>query len=80
MPVPGQADERAARTMVKTIIDLASGLQLGTIAEGVETVEQMELLRELGCEKAQGFYFARPVPAAEAAALLAESAAATHRV
>jgi EAL domain-containing protein (putative c-di-GMP-specific phosphodiesterase class I) len=77
MPAPGEPDP-AARTIVKAVIDLASGLRLGTIAEGVETVEQVELLRDLGCERAQGFYFARPVPAAEAAALLAASAHKTR--
>jgi diguanylate cyclase (GGDEF)-like protein len=77
MPAPGEPDP-AARTIVKAVIDLASGLSLGTIAEGVETVEQVELLRDLGCERAQGFYFARPVPAAEAAALLAASAHKTR--
>jgi EAL domain-containing protein (putative c-di-GMP-specific phosphodiesterase class I) len=77
MPAPGEPDP-AARNIVKAVIDLASGLRLGTIAEGVETVEQVELLRDLGCERAQGFYFARPVPAAEAAALLAASTHKTH--
>jgi diguanylate cyclase len=70
MPAPGVADP-AARTLVKAIIDLATGLRLSTIAEGVETAEQVELLRELGCERAQGFYFSRPVPEAEAARLIA---------
>ena len=73
MPAPGEPDP-AARTLVKAVIDLAGGLDLGTIAEGVETAGQVELLRELGCERAQGYYFARPVPATEAAALLATSA------
>ncbi|MCY1136924.1 bifunctional diguanylate cyclase/phosphodiesterase [Actinoplanes sp. Pm04-4] len=72
MPAPGQPDP-AARTLVKAIIDLASGLRLGTIAEGVETAEQVQLLRELGCERAQGFYFSRPVPEADAARLIGES-------
>jgi EAL domain-containing protein (putative c-di-GMP-specific phosphodiesterase class I) len=69
MPAPGEPDP-AARTLVKAIIDLAAGLGLGTIAEGVETREQVDLLRELGCERAQGYYFARPVPEGEAAGLL----------
>jgi EAL domain-containing protein (putative c-di-GMP-specific phosphodiesterase class I) len=72
MPAPGEPDP-AARTVVKAIIDLAAGLRLSTIAEGVETAEQVVLLRELGCERAQGYFFARPVPAAEAAELLADS-------
>jgi diguanylate cyclase (GGDEF)-like protein len=77
MPAPGVPDP-AARTLVKAIIDLAAGLGLGTIAEGVETLEQVELLRELGCERAQGFYFSRPVAEAEAAALLGRTGRAAH--
>jgi EAL domain-containing protein (putative c-di-GMP-specific phosphodiesterase class I) len=77
-PEPGSSDP-AATTMVKAIIDLAAGLRLSTIAEGVETAEQVMLLRELGCERAQGYFFARPVPEAEAAVLLAESAQGVRR-
>jgi EAL domain-containing protein (putative c-di-GMP-specific phosphodiesterase class I) len=77
MPPPGATDP-ASRTLVKAIIDLAAGLGLGTIAEGVETLEQVELLRELGCERAQGFYFARPVPEAEAAELLGRTGRAAR--
>jgi diguanylate cyclase (GGDEF)-like protein len=72
MPAPGEPDP-AARTLVKAIIDLAAGLRLSTIAEGVETAEQVVLLRELGCERAQGYFFARPVPEAQAAELLTDS-------
>jgi EAL domain-containing protein (putative c-di-GMP-specific phosphodiesterase class I) len=73
MPAPGTPDP-AAQTLVKAVIDLAAGLHLGTIAEGVETVEQVTLLRDLGCQRAQGFYFSRPVPEPEAARLILESA------
>jgi EAL domain-containing protein (putative c-di-GMP-specific phosphodiesterase class I) len=41
------------------------------VAEGVETAAQLEALRGLGCEEAQGFLFSRPVPADELAPLLA---------
>jgi diguanylate cyclase len=77
MPPPGEP-EPAARSMVKAVIDLAGGLGLGTVAEGVETAEQVALLRELGCERAQGFYFSRPVPAADAGRLLAVHDRAAH--
>ncbi|GAB2570195.1 hypothetical protein Aab01nite_06420 [Paractinoplanes abujensis] len=76
MPAPGDTDP-AARTLVKAIIDLASGLRLGTIAEGVETAEQVALLRDLGCQRAQGFYYSRPVPADDAARLILESSTVT---
>jgi len=47
--------------IVKSIIDLAHGLNLTVTAEGVETAEQMKLLRELGCDVAQGYFVARPL-------------------
>lgn len=49
--------------IVKSIIDLAHGLGLTVTAEGVETAEQLRLLRELGCDTAQGFFVARPLEA-----------------
>ena len=48
--------------IVRTIIDLAETLGMDIVAEGVETVEQLEGLRSLGCDNVQGFYFARPMP------------------
>ena len=47
--------------IVKSIIDLAHGLGLTVTAEGIETAEQMILLRDLGCDVAQGFFVARPL-------------------
>ena len=47
--------------IVKSIIDLAHGLGLTVTAEGVETAEQLILLRDLGCDVAQGFFVARPL-------------------
>lgn len=57
--------------IVRTIITLGRNLGLKVIAEGVETVEQMAKLQELGCEYAQGYYFSVPVNAQEATDLLA---------
>jgi diguanylate cyclase len=47
------------------VIEMARAMKLSVIAEGVETEEQLESLRQLGCRFAQGYYFARPMPASE---------------
>ena len=49
---------------------LARTLRLSTVAEGIETADQLDRLRTLGCDYGQGFLFARPLPAAEIAELL----------
>ena len=51
--------------MLGIIIDIARYLSVPVIAEGVETQEQMETLRQLGCDYIQGYYFSRPVPGEE---------------
>jgi diguanylate cyclase (GGDEF)-like protein len=51
--------------IVRTILTLADNLGLDVIAEGVETVDQLEKLRQYGCRYAQGFLFAKPMPANE---------------
>jgi diguanylate cyclase (GGDEF)-like protein/PAS domain S-box-containing protein len=56
--------------LVRSIIDLATALDVDTVAEGVERPEQASALSTLGCHVAQGFYFARPQPAAAISALL----------
>ncbi|MGC5327472.1 EAL domain-containing protein [Brevibacillus sp. SYSU BS000544] len=48
--------------IVKAIIVMARSLKRSVIAEGVETEEQMSLLRELGCKKMQGYLFSKPIP------------------
>ncbi len=58
-------DDPKDLAVVDTIVDLADNLQLRTVAEGVEKVEQITLLKLLGCHSIQGYYFSRPVPAAE---------------
>ena len=59
--VDGMTDERSIH-VVRTVIRLAQGLSLKTIAEGVETVEQQDLLGRLGCDMIQGYLLSRPAP------------------
>lgn len=51
--------------IVETIISMAQHLNLNVVAEGVETAEQFALLKQQGCPAFQGYYFSRPLPAAE---------------
>jgi diguanylate cyclase (GGDEF)-like protein/PAS domain S-box-containing protein len=65
----GQGGEAAA--VIRTVVALGRALSVGVGAEGVETEAQAATVRELGCAWAQGFHFARPLPADGFAALLA---------
>jgi EAL domain-containing protein (putative c-di-GMP-specific phosphodiesterase class I) len=56
--------------MVRAIVGLAHSLGLDVVAEGVESAEQAEELRALGCEYAQGFYFSKAVDTATAGRLI----------
>jgi diguanylate cyclase (GGDEF)-like protein/PAS domain S-box-containing protein len=62
-------DEDSGR-MVEAMVQLAHGLGMIPLAEGIETAEELAFLREAGCTLGQGFYFARPVPAEDIPALL----------
>jgi len=53
-----------ARAMVEAMVTLAHALGMGTVAEGVETETQLALVRELGCDAAQGYFIGQPMPAA----------------
>ena len=67
--VSGVHDDRQARSIVSAFLELADGLDIVTLAEGIETLEELEFLRERGCKLGQGFYFSRPVPPEEIIAL-----------
>jgi diguanylate cyclase (GGDEF)-like protein len=69
--VDGLGAEEDDTAIVSAIVDIADSLGLGTIAEGVETFEQLEALEGLGCHGAQGYLFAAPMCAAEFEELLA---------
>jgi len=53
---------RSDKAVVKTIIDLGKNLNFEIVAEGVETKTQFELLKHLGCDRFQGYFFSKPVP------------------
>lgn len=61
-----------AKILVSSIIDIARQLGLPTVAEGIETPAQRDALRAMGCDIGQGFLFSRPLPLAEAVALLGQ--------
>jgi len=63
-------DGEADRSIVDAVIGLAHGLRISVVAEGIETEEQFEALRAMGCDVGQGYLFARPIPAVEASRLL----------
>jgi EAL domain-containing protein (putative c-di-GMP-specific phosphodiesterase class I) len=58
--------------VARTIVQLAENLDLDVIAEGIETHEQFQHLRKLGCKQAQGYFFSEPVGADQAAKLVRE--------
>jgi len=60
------------RNIVEAIVSLAHKLNLTVVAEGIETPEQHRILREIGCDFGQGYYYSPPVPAREALTLLRE--------
>ncbi len=65
--IPGARDDTA---IVTAIIAMALSLELDILAEGVETAEQAEVLQAAGCDKAQGYYFGKPMPSEELRTLM----------
>ncbi|MBV2127662.1 EAL domain-containing protein [Rheinheimera sp. SM2107] len=64
-------DNARGRNMVDTIVTIAHNLSLNVVAEGVETKDQLDMLRKLRCETIQGFYYSKPLSAADFAEFLA---------
>lgn len=58
-------NEKKDTKILELIIDLAKHLGFKVVAEGVETKEQLEALKELGCDIVQGYYFSKPIPSSE---------------
>ncbi|MEI9813186.1 MAG: EAL domain-containing protein [Acidobacteriota bacterium] len=66
-------EDAGSCAIVRTIVSLARELRIGVIAEGIETAEQARMLREMGCEMGQGFFYSKPVAASDAETLLREA-------
>ena len=67
------ANDKSDAAVVQTIIAMAHNLDLRVVAEGTETAEQVDFLRNQRCDETQGFYFSRPLPAAEIGSMLSSS-------
>jgi len=65
-------EEPGQRQLLASIVDIGKSMGIEVVAEGVETMEQARLLRDLGCDILQGYAFARPMSAADLAGFLAE--------
>lgn len=75
--IQSETAKPVSQGILKFIISLARWMHLSVVAEGVETKEQLERLREIGCDFVQGYYFAKPMPYEEFDRLLAENAVST---
>jgi diguanylate cyclase (GGDEF)-like protein len=71
--VTGVTTSASDRAVVAAVVELARSLGVATVAEGIETTEQLEELRRLGCSYGQGYLFSRPVEAAQFTGLLGRS-------
>jgi EAL domain-containing protein (putative c-di-GMP-specific phosphodiesterase class I) len=57
--------DRQAGSIVSAFLELANGLDMVTLAEGIETAQELDFLRQRGCQLGQGFFFSKPVPPEE---------------
>ena len=69
--ISGMGDDGEGMEIARTILPMANNLRLDVVAEGVETLQQVALLKKLHCKYGQGYYFSKPLSAEGTAALLA---------
>src|SRR6202521_4775401 len=69
--ISGMGDDGEGMEIARTILPMANNLRLDVVAEGVETIQQVALLKKLECKYGQGYYFSRPLTAEGTTALLA---------
>lgn len=78
--VAGLGIDRRATAIVASIISMAHAMEVDVVAEGVETLDQLDAIRTLGCDYAQGYFIAPPMSASDISKLLANDAAGLRLV
>lgn len=72
--IPETSTDKASTALVHALVELGNALGLKTVAEGIETIEQLVQLKHEGCDAGQGFYFSRPLEAVDAQRFLEQAA------
>jgi diguanylate cyclase (GGDEF)-like protein len=70
--ISGLGVNTSSNVIVQAVILISGGLGIRTVAEGIETAAQMEMLKSLGCEEGQGYLMSKPVPLAKVPALISK--------
>ena len=58
-------ENKRAQIIIETIVNMCKKLNIKTVAEGIETKEQVHFLKKVGCDIIQGYYFSKPIPIEE---------------
>ena len=66
------ASDHQSRALCETIVSIGRSLEIAIVAEGVETVEQLQILQAMNCDEVQGYLISRPVPPEDIPALIAK--------
>jgi len=66
-----------SKVIIRSVVEMAKNLHLGTLTEGVESEEQLKFLKEIGCDRLQGYYFSKPLPYGEVMRVLKEEGITT---
>ncbi|WP_188643632.1 putative bifunctional diguanylate cyclase/phosphodiesterase [Tsuneonella deserti] len=73
-------DSKESLAIIRAVVAMAESLEMSTTAEGVESAEEADMIRRLGCTKIQGYYFGRPMPAEDALRLFRRRPAVPERL
>ena len=68
----GDGGDSADSAIVRAVVALGKSMGFGLVAEGIETLQQLQFIESLGCDQAQGYFFSKPEPAEKIAALIGE--------